>query len=95
MDGTPAIKASRNIKIKLTTQVKRTNNQHSDLDARSEKLVYFTKQVLTASKKFISVSSSHCKSNDPRTSMKHSNRQANGGCQVFLMGILAENVCEG
>jgi hypothetical protein len=94
-ENASSIKASRNIKIKLTIIVKRANNQNSDLDARPEKLVYFTKQVLTASKKFISVISSYCKSNDPRTSKKHGNRQADGGGQVFDMEILTENVCEG
>ena len=79
MNGTPAIKGSRNPNIKLTTKVKSTNNQNSDLDARPENVVYFTKQVLTASKKFISVSPLHCKSNDPHTSKKHGNSQAYSG----------------
>ena len=86
MNGTPAIKGSRNPNIKLTTKVKSTNNQNSDLDARPEKLVYFTKQVLTASKKFISVSPSHCKSTDPHTSKKHGKGLADGGGQVFHTG---------
>ena len=34
----------------------KVNNQYSDLDALSEKLVYFTKQIFIASKKFILVS---------------------------------------
>jgi hypothetical protein len=95
MNGTPAIKGSRNANIKPTTEVKRKNNQNSDLDARPEKLVYFTKQILTASKKFISVSPSHCKSNDPHTSKKHGKGQADGGGQFSHTESLTDNIRNG
>ena len=66
--------------ISATTILKmvknRVNNQNSDLDARSEKLVYFIKHTFTASKKFILVAPSY------RTFTKHGKGQAEGGGQV-------------
>ena len=64
------------LSINPTTKLKiiknKVNNQNSDLDARSEKLVYFTKHTFTASKKFMLVAPSYCTFTIPK---KHGKSQ--------------------
>mgnify|MGYP006123633215 CR=1 FL=1 len=54
-NDSPAINGSINDNITVMMVINNVNNQNSDLDALSEKFVYFTKHIFTASKKFIVV----------------------------------------
>ncbi len=84
------------LSIKPTKKLKiiknKVNNQNSDLDARSEKLVYFIKHTFTASKKFMLVASLDCTFTIPK---KHGKGQAECGGQVSHRESLTENIRNG